>query len=94
MYVLPAHLKSQYTKRVHVTGHRRSGVGQSEASWFNQFWGGTVEEPIDLYPWRGGWNGGRSKACDTGMSASVDEYVSLDKCERVILKVERMGTPS
>jgi hypothetical protein len=92
MHMLPTHLKSQHTKRIHVTSRRSSGVGQSEASRFNQFWGGTVEEPIDLCPWHGGWNGGRSEASDTGTSINVHEDISLDRREHVILRVENGHT--
>jgi len=78
------HLPSQDAKRVRITGRRSSSICQPEALRDNQFWSSAVEKPIDICPWRGGYDGSRSKTSNTGTPTSVDEDVSLDEHERMI----------
>lgn len=73
------HLPSQDAERIHVTGHRRFGIGQPEALRVNQFWCGTVEEPIDACPWGSGWNRNCSKASNPDTPVGVDEDVRLEE---------------
>ena len=94
MHTPPTHLPSQYTKSIHVTGRLCSSVGQSKALRVDQFWGNSVGEPIDLYPWDGEWNGGRSKASNANTPVCVDEYISLDQNERAVPGVAEDGIQS
>jgi len=43
-----------------------------------------LKQPIDVYPWRGGWNGCCSKTSNTGTPGGVDENISLDEHEGMI----------
>lgn len=91
IHVYSTHLPGNDPERVDIAGLCMFCANKPEALRINQFRGSTVEEPIDVNPWHGGWNRGRSEASNTNMSISVDEDVGLDERERMIKIWEEEG---
>ena len=81
-HTITTHLPGDDPERVGVASLRTFGINKPEVLRVNQFRGSAVEESIDADPRHGGWNGSHTEAGNMDTSTSINEDVSLDKCER------------